>query len=88
MIAGSAPEPRRTVYADMGYIIALVVLLIVVPLLFILFSRRTGAAGGTAVKWRGDRGVTVEQPSSDQPTPRADTVNRASPEAERKLPPG
>lgn len=64
----------------MGYIIALAILLIVVPLLFILLSRRTTSAGGLAARHR-DRGMTVEAPSSDQPTPASDRT-------ERKLPPG
>ena len=63
----------------MGYIIALVILIVVVPLLFVLFSRRTTGGGGTAMRHR-DRGVTIEKPSSDQPTPK--------PGAEQRLPPG
>jgi hypothetical protein len=70
----------------MGYIIALVLLAIVVPLLFLLLSRRTTSAGGLDAKH--DRGVTVSGPSSDQPTPRSNAVNQASPGAERRLPPG
>lgn len=71
----------------MGYIIGFLLLLIVVPLLFMMLSRKTAGAGGLGAKPR-DRGVTVEQPSSDQPTPRADATNQAAPGAERRLPPG
>lgn len=71
----------------MGYIIAIVVLLIVVPLLFLLLSRRT-AAGGGGVRSR-DRGLTVEQPSSDQPTPGAPgAINQPKAGTEGRLPPG
>ena len=71
----------------MGYIIAIVLLAIVVPLLFILLSRRTTSAGGLVDKHRS-RGVTVSQPSSDQPTPRAENLNQPDPGADRRLPPG
>jgi hypothetical protein len=72
----------------MGYLIAFVLLLIAVPLIMMLMSRRTTGAGGIAAKSR-DRGVTVSKPSSDQPTPRGDaTVNEPAPGAERRLPPG
>jgi hypothetical protein len=82
------PAPGGRVYQQMGYIVALVLLLIAVPLIFILSGRRTTSAGGMAARPR-DRGVTVSQPSSDQPTPRGDaTVNQTAPGAERRLPPG
>ncbi|MGH7946701.1 MAG: hypothetical protein ACREF9_17090 [Opitutaceae bacterium] len=72
----------------MGYIIAFALLFFVVPLLFIVLSRRTKAPGGIAHK-PDERGVTVSEPSSDQPTPRGDeTVNQPAPGAERRLPPG
>jgi hypothetical protein len=71
----------------MGYIIAFILLLIVVPLVFILLSRRTTSPGGLAEKQRG-HGVTVSQPSSDQPTPRAGAVNQPAPGREQQLPPG
>lgn len=73
-----APRP---VYWPMGYIIAIVLLLLVVPLVFLLLGRRTGTAGGIR---RESRGVTVARPSSDQPTPR--DSSRAPPGPE--IPPG
>src|SRR3954466_4753714 len=76
------------VYQQMGYILALVLLLIAVPLIFIMAGRRTTSAGGVAAKSR-DRGVTVSKPSSDQPAPGAPgSVNQPAPGAERRLPPG
>lgn len=70
----------------MGYIIALVILLVVVPLLFVLLSRRSAARGGIRA---GDRGVTHEEPSSDQPTPgAAGAVNQPRPGTEGRIPPG
>ena len=70
----------------MGYIIALVLLILVVPLLFVLLSRRASGGGGARSR---DRGVTVEKPSSDQPTPGAPgALNQPAPGAERRLPPG
>jgi len=44
------------------------VVLLLVPILFILFSRRT--QGGTAPSSL-DKGMTHTEPSSDQPTPKA-----------------
>jgi hypothetical protein len=69
----------------MGYVLVIVIAVLVVPLLFMMLSRRTTSGGGVDSR---DRGVTVSQPSSDQPTPRADGTNRAAPGADRKLPPG
>jgi hypothetical protein len=71
----------------MGYIIAIVLLIVIVPLLFMLLSRRTSSPGGVAEGHRS-RGVTTAEPAAEQITPRADSTNRATPEAERKLPPG
>lgn len=71
----------------MGYIFAFIILLLV-PLLFIILSRRTTSPGGIAHD-PDERGVTVSGPSSDQPTPRGDdTVNQTAPGAEQRLPPG
>lgn len=70
----------------MGYIIALVILLVVVPILFLLLSRRTAGSGRVGSR---DHGVTVDKPSSDQPTPGAPgSINQPAPGAERRLPPG
>jgi hypothetical protein len=77
--ARASPPLPSAVYRKMGYIFALVLLLIAVPLIFIMASRRTTSAGGMAAKPR-DRGVTVSKPSSDQP--------KATPATERRLPPG
>lgn len=72
----------------MGYIIAVVVLLIVVPLLFIALSRRTPTSGRIGQEPRG-RGVTFSEPASDQPTPGDErSVNQPKPGTERRLPPG
>lgn len=69
----------------MGYIIALVVLVLVVPLVFMLLTRRSAGAGRPPA----DRGMTVEQPSSDEPTPGAPgATNQPAPGAERRIPPG
>lgn len=67
----------------MGYIIALVII-VVVPVLFLLLSRRTAGRGGIS---QPGRGMTVSAPSSDQPTPGAGT-NPSKPGAERRVPPG
>jgi hypothetical protein len=75
------------VYVRMGYIIALVFVVVVVPLLFIFLSRRGRHAGGVGAD-STSRGVTVMEPSSDQPTPTAEATNRTSPGAEQRLPPG
>jgi hypothetical protein len=69
----------------MGYIAVLVVMVIVVPVLFMLFSKRPVAHGETK---RKDHGVTHTQPASDQPTPRSGAVNQISSGATKKIPPG
>jgi hypothetical protein len=62
----------------MGYIIGLIIVLLVLPLLFMLLSRRTRNTGGIDSR---DHGVTPSRPSSDQPTPRTAAQNR-------RIPPG
>ena len=69
----------------MGYILALVLLIVVVPLLFMLLSRRTAGSGPRS----RDHGMTVEQPSAEEATPGAPgSINQPAPGAERRLPPG
>lgn len=72
----------------MGYIIAVVVVLLVLPLLFMMLSRRTKAGGGMSGKLhRGE--VTVIEPSSDEPTPRADQeVRDVQSGRDKRMPPG
>jgi hypothetical protein len=72
----------------MEYIITVAVVIIVVPILFLVLSRRT--VGGAGIEHKpGDHGVTVASPSSDQPTPQAEkTVNRPAPGTQPPLPPG
>ena len=71
----------------MGYIIGLIAIVVVVPLLFVLLSRRTHSAGGLAGQSRS-RGMTVSEPSSDQATPRADATNQLPSDSAGRLPPG
>ena len=76
---------RSPVGGTMGYIVVLILLVVAVPLLFVIFSRRPGGSGPA----QHDRGMTVAEPSSDQPSPGASRAGqRLSPEAERRLPPG
>jgi hypothetical protein len=71
----------------MGYIIAIILLIIVVPLLFMILSRRpTGA--GTLDRRARSGGVTPIEPSSDQPTPQAESVNQPEFGTDRRIPPG
>lgn len=71
----------------MGYIIVIIALFVVVPLVILLLSRRTPAGGGGMR--HASRGVTVEMPSSDQPTPGAPgSINQPQPGAEKRIPPG
>ncbi len=51
----------------MGYIIGIILLIVIVPLLFMMLSRRTSSAGGIDSH---NRGVTPNQPSADEPSPR------------------
>ncbi|PTX94251.1 hypothetical protein [Opitutus sp. ER46] len=62
----------------MGYIITIVVLLIVLPLLFLVLSRRGMRGGGIGSP---DHGVTPDRPYSDEPTP------RPGPGVDRRIPP-
>jgi hypothetical protein len=71
----------------MDYIIALVLIVIVVPLLFVLLSRRGKGAGGIGEQPHSS-GMTVMEPASDQPAPTADSTNQVAPGVERRLPPG
>lgn len=64
--------------SGMGYIIGLLILLLLVPLVFMALSRRTGAAGGIQ---SSDHGVTPQQPSAAEPTP------RPGPGVDPKIPP-
>jgi hypothetical protein len=66
------------VYGRMGYILGLVVVLILIPLLFMMLSRRTRVSGGID---SADHGVTPDRPAADEPTP------RAGPNVDRKIPP-
>lgn len=70
----------------MGYILGLVLLLVFVPLLFLLLSRRSIRGGGIE---SGDRGMTPSRPSSDQPTPPAGpATDRPHRGSDRGVPPG
>jgi hypothetical protein len=70
----------------MDYLLVIVLVVIAVPLLFVLLGRTPRGAGRLGGK-RESGGVTPREPSSDQPTPQPDSVNRAE-GVERKLPPG
>ena len=82
----AAPFGAFAVYERMGYIVALILVVLVLPLLFLLLSRRTTGAGRLPSH---DRGMTVSRPSSDQPTPPAGPrTDRPSGGADRGVPPG
>lgn len=77
---------RRAGLWHMGYIIALVLLLLVVPLIFMVITRRSSSAGGLKSR---NRGMTVDKPSSDQPTPPAGPrTDRPHMGSDRGVPPG
>lgn len=83
---GAQPVRGSGVYLRMGYIIGLVALLVFVPLLFLLLSRRTVSGGGIDSR---DKGVTHLEPSSDQPTPPpGPQTDRAHQGSDRGVPPG
>lgn len=70
----------------MGYIIALVVFVVLVPLVFLMLTRRSAGSGRIGSR---DHGMTVEEPSSDQPSPGAEgSLNQPRPGAEKRIPPG
>ena len=52
----------------MGYIIGLVFLLLLVPLIFMMLTRRTTGPGGIE---GADHGISPNKPAADEPTPRA-----------------
>jgi hypothetical protein len=70
----------------MGYIIAIVFILIVTPLLVMMLTRK--ASGGSRNIGNDDRGVTRSEPSSDEPSSGGGDVNQIRPGAERRIPPG
>jgi hypothetical protein len=84
--AGAAPRGAFAVNGRMGYIVALILVVLVVPLICLLLSRRTTGAGRLETH---DRGMTVSRPSSDQPTPPAGPrTDRPSTGADHGVPPG
>ena len=70
----------------MEYLWIIAFLLVALPVVVIFMNRRPG--GASSGEAQRNHGVTFEEPSSDQPTPRSDTTNPISPEASRRLPPG
>jgi hypothetical protein len=68
----------------MGYIITFLVVLVLLPLLFVVLSRRSTGRGGITTRGHG---LTVAEPSADQPTPGKGT-NESAPGTERRIPPG
>ena len=71
----------------MGYLIVSAVLVVGVPLLLLMLGHRPRGAGTLGGR-RGSGGVGPDEPSSDQPTPEAKSVNQMAAGAERRLPPG
>jgi hypothetical protein len=69
----------------MSYIVVLVFILIVTPLLVILLSRKTHR--GPRDLGKSERGVTLSEPSSDQPSAAGGAVNKLPSGAEGRLPP-
>ena len=57
---------RPPLYCRVDYIIALVVIVVLVPLIIFVVSRR----GGSGAAPSKDHGVTPSEPASDEPTPR------------------
>lgn len=51
----------------MGYIIGLVIVLLLVPLVVMLLTRRTTGHGGIDA---ANHGVSPDRPAADEPTPR------------------
>lgn len=63
----------------MGYIIGIVIVLLLLPLLFMMLTRRSTGHGGID---SANHGVSPDRPSSDQPTP------RPGPNTDTRIPPG
>jgi hypothetical protein len=80
------PQTARSVYVRMGYIIVIAVAILVVPVLFMMLTRRSG--GGRGID-SSNHGVTVLKPSSDQPTPPPGPArNKVGPGGDNGVPPG
>lgn len=80
--------PRACYTFAMGYIVILVLAVALVPILIALFKPNSEVHGAGRVQRRPeDPPPERTEPSADQPTPQADTINQASPEVERRLPP-
>jgi hypothetical protein len=69
----------------MGYIIGIVLVLLILPLLFALLARRSAGQGGIDSR---NHGMTVTQPSSDQPSPGARPASKTPSGSEGRIPPG
>lgn len=68
----------------MGYIFIVVAAVILIPLVFVLFT----SWGGGMKRTPKDEGVMHNGPSSDQPTPKAGNTNQTSTSQAKKIPPG
>jgi hypothetical protein len=71
----------------MDYIIALIVLVIVVPLIFLFMGRASRGAGGMARKPHSG-GVTPSKPSSDEPSAGGGAINQPPTGQGDRIPPG
>lgn len=69
----------------MNYLVMLGLLVVILPVVFIFMTRRGMHArqGG-----QRDHGLSVDEPSSDQPSAAGGTVNRGTSATQRRTPPG
>lgn len=67
----------------MGYILVIIAAVILVPLVYLVFTRRAGGAEGQRPIGKP---VMVTEPAADEATPAASAVRKDSAEAQRRTP--
>jgi hypothetical protein len=81
------PPPIQGVNRRVEYFWTIGLLIVAIPVILLLVTRRKSSTESAG--HQHDHGVTVAEPSSDQPTPGGEnTINQPAPDAERRLPPG
>jgi hypothetical protein len=71
----------------MGYIIVILCVVVLVPLVYILFSKRAGTGPIQGQRPVG-KPVQVTEPAADEPTPDASSIQKNTSEAQKRTPAG
>ena len=86
--SGSPPlaaEPRG-VGCGMGYLLLILLAVLLVPLVYVVLSRRAGGANSSEGQRPIGKPVMFTEPSADEPTPAASSAPKDTTEAQRRTP--